>query len=160
MRPPVPSPSRLPLLAAVAALAALAIPSLVVAATAAPSAPPASDGWPRVMKTATATYSVYAPQIDSWDGRRIELDSPTLTDKLARVVELEDLRVVKATFPAIPDREKELQAAFQGMAPARKPVIALDRIEAQLAILGAEKKGQAQPVRNVPPRIVFAETAA
>jgi hypothetical protein len=90
----------------------------------------------------------------------LELESSTLTDKMARVVELEDLRVVKATFPAIPDREKELLAAFQAMVPAQRPVIALDRIEAQLAIAGAERKGSAQPVRNEPPRIVFAETAA
>jgi hypothetical protein len=90
----------------------------------------------------------------------LELEARTLTDKLARVVELQDLRVVKATFPSVPDREKELLSAFQGMVPVKKPVIALDRIEAQLAILGAEKKGQAQPVRNDPPRIVFAETPA
>jgi hypothetical protein len=41
------------------------------AAAAAPSAPPATDGWPRTLKTATATYSVYPPQVDSWDGYQI-----------------------------------------------------------------------------------------
>jgi hypothetical protein len=163
-------------------LAALALSLPAGAASPAPAAPPTSDGWPRQAAIAGATYSVYPPQVDSWDGRRIEfhcaasvqaagedqpsvfgvleLESSTLTDKMARVVELEDLRVVKASFPALPDREQELLSAFQQMVPAKRPVIALDRIEAQLAIAGAERKGQAQPVRNDPPRIVFAETAA
>ena len=142
---------------------------------------PSPDGWPRTMRTAAATYSVYPPQLDSWDGYRIafhaaasvqakgenepsmfgvlEFEAATLTDKMARVVELQGLRIVKVTFPSAPEREPELQRDFQSLVPP-KPVVALDRLEAQLAILGAEKKGQAQPVRNDPPRIVFAETPA
>jgi len=160
----------------------------VIAAAAAPApaqqgqaAPQSPDGWPRTAQTPTATYSVYPPQLDSWDGYQIEFHTAasvqekgesepstfgvlefrarTLTDKLARVVELENLQVVKATFPSVPDREGELRQAFQRLVP-KKPVVALDRLETQLAILGAEKRGQAQPVRNDPPRIVFAETAA
>jgi hypothetical protein len=147
------------------------------------AAPPASpDGWPRIQKTAQGTFTVFQPQLDGWDGRAIEFhcaasvqpvdenappvfgvlefSGKTLVDKMTRMVELQDLRVTRANFPSAADREPAFQAGFQAMVPAKDPVVALDRLEAQLAILGAEKKGQAQPVRNDPPRIVFAEKPA
>ncbi|HEU4381949.1 MAG TPA: hypothetical protein VFR85_00495 [Anaeromyxobacteraceae bacterium] len=165
---------------------ALVLPLLLSAAPAAQapqgSAPASPDGWPRTIQTKEATYTVYQPQLESWDGYQIafraaasvtppgekeppvfgvlEFAAKTLTDKLARTVELQELRVLKAQFPSAPDREPAWQAAFQAMVPEKAPVIALDRLEAQLAILGAQKKGQAQQVKNDPPRILIAEMAA
>jgi hypothetical protein len=139
------------------------------------------DGWPRSQTTKAGTFTVYQPQLDSWDGYKLffhaaasvqaagveeatfgvlEFESRTLTDRLARVVELEALRITKATFPSAPALAEGYRAAFQAMVPSKNPVIALDRLESQLAILGAEKTGQHQPVKNEPPRIFFAKTAA
>jgi len=145
------------------------------------SGPASPDGWPRSQKTNTGTLTVYQPQLDSWDGYQIafhtaasvqakgseepvfgvlEFTAKTLTDHLARVVELQSLRVEKATFPSAPQQAETYRTAFQALVPAKNPIIALDRIETQLAILGAEKQGQSQPVKNEPPQIVFANTAA
>lgn len=145
-----------------------------------PSSP--GEAWPRSRTTPKGTLTVFQPQLDSWDGREIEFhcaaslqpldekappnfgvlefSGKTLVDKLTRMVELQDLRVSKATFPSTPDEERSLQVAFQGMIPERRPTVALDLLEAQLAILGAEKKGKTQPVLNDPPQIVFAEKPA
>ena len=146
-----------------------------------PSGATSPDGWPRSQKAAAGTFTVYQPQLDSWDGYKLafhaaasvqpagseeqtfgvlEFAADTLTDRLARVVELQGLRVLKATFPSAPAQAETYRSAFQAMVPAKKPIIALDRIETQMAILGAERKGQAQPVRNEPPQIIFAQTAA
>ncbi len=176
----------MPMLRAVRPLLLLSILVVVAVAPGAarpqPSAQTAGDGWPRTQKTGQGTLTVFQPQLDTWDGRDIEFHcaaslqpadekappnfgvleftGKTLVDKLTRMVELQDLRIAKATFPATPEREKALQATFQAMIPAKRPVVALDRLEAQLAILGEEKKGQSQPVLNEPPRIVFAEKPA
>jgi hypothetical protein len=164
-------------------LSTLAAVLIAPAATRPQSASPApGDGWPRSRKAAQGTLTVFQPQLDNWDGREIEFHcaasiqpadeklppnfgvleftGKTLVDKLTRLVELQGLRVTKATFPATPEQEKTLQAAFQATIPLKSPVVALDRLEAQLAILGAEKKGQSQPVLNAPPRIIFAEKPA
>jgi len=147
-----------------------------------PRPPPPADGWPRSSKTPEGTFTVYPPQLETWEGDAIafraaasvqppdekapprfgvlEFQAQAFTDKLARVVELRELRIVKATFPSAPGEEAAILGGFKKMLPATPPVIALDRLEAQLATLGAQKKGREQPVRNDPPRIVFSEKAA
>jgi hypothetical protein len=167
---------------ALALAAVLVLSGSSRAAAAPPASPPSPDGWPRTWETARGTFAVYPPQLDSWDGRVLEFHSAasaqapgekepstfgvlefraqTLVDKLARVVELQDLQVTKATFPSLPDGGAGMVAVYQALVPRKPPVVALDRLESQLAILGAERKGEAQQVRNDPPRIVFAETAA
>jgi hypothetical protein len=82
--------------------------------------PPPADGWPRTSKTPEGTFTVYPPQLESWEGDAIEFraaasvqppdekapprfgvlefQARALTDKAARVVELRELRIVKATF--------------------------------------------------------------
>lgn len=148
------------------------------------AAPASPDGWPRTSKTPQATFTMYPPQLDSWDGGAIqfrtaasvqpadenaparfgvlEFQARTLTDTMARVVELRDLRIVKATFPSASAEETAsyLEGFRKGLLPSKSPVIALDRLEAQLAIAGAQRKAREQRVRNDPPRIVFSEQPA
>jgi hypothetical protein len=171
-----PKPLRHRFLFACAAL--VSVPLWAQAPAAGPATP---DGWPRSQKTSLGTLTVYQPQLDRFDGYKIafhtaasvqapgseeatfgvlEFTAKTLTDHLARVVELQSLRVDKATFPSEPQKADSFRAAFQALVPAKNPIIALDRIEAQLAILGAEKQGQSQPVKNEAPQIAFCETAA
>src|SRR5215831_10205807 len=38
-------------------------------------APPAAPSWPRVIKSGETTVTFYLPQLDSWDGNRLEVHS-------------------------------------------------------------------------------------
>ena len=81
------------------------------------------DPWPRTLTVRGARYSLYQPQVDSWDGRRlaahaavsvlapaakepvfgvIEIAAKTSVSRAARTVELADIAITKATFPSAP----------------------------------------------------------
>ena len=82
--------------------------------------PPPDTGWPRILSGNGQTFTVYQPQLDSWDGFTLEahaavavetggeqppifgvvnLSAHTLVDKDERLVTLEDLKVSDARFP-------------------------------------------------------------
>ena len=88
------------------------------------------------------------------------ISARTAVDKVNRMVTLDDLQIVKVRFPATPDREPlYLQALRKSVVPKVR-LIALDRLEAELAINEASKKFKAVPVKNDPPRIVFSTVPA
>jgi hypothetical protein len=108
--------------------ASLAILAFSPAAAQAPAPmPPASavtpDPWPKVLDQGGVTYTVFQPQLDSWDGYDIEahsavsvlpdgtkdatfgvvdLKANTIVDRTARSVAFQNVQVVKATFPSAP----------------------------------------------------------
>src|SRR5687767_7571173 len=41
-----------------------------------PNSPTITPDWPKVVKAGKATISVYLPQVDSWDGHRLEVHAP------------------------------------------------------------------------------------
>jgi len=96
-------------------------PTMSAADALATKAPPSAPDWPRVVKTGETTIEFYLPQLDSWDGRRLEAHSAvsiqtsaktppvfgvavyaadTQVDKGARQVTLENVRIEKVTFPS------------------------------------------------------------
>jgi hypothetical protein len=140
------------------------------------------DPWPKVIDEPGAKYTVYQPQLESWDGYLlnahtavsalpegakdpifgvINLSAYTVVDRAARTVSILNITVMKANFPSAPGKacryQGEVQNIFNGEGSS---TVSLDRLQAQLAIEGAEKKARAVPVKNDPPRFVFSQTAA
>ena len=131
--------------------------------------------WPReVQGDGGEKITVYQPQVESWSGNRIEMRaavavesaaSPTPTygvvwvtartavNKAQRVVTLQALQIKKVNFPA---GDRDYAALLQEHLPATAPHVALDRLEASLTVSGAERQTHAVPLKNEPPRIIFA----
>lgn len=178
---------RFPLRAVLASLVALAISSATAAAQApAPGPmPPASavtpDPWPKVLDLGGVTYTVFQPQLDSWDGYRIqahaavsvlpdgtkdatfgvvELQAVTVVDRTARSVSFQGIQVIDAKFPSAPADAQRYGAAIQQAVTGGPSTMSLDRLEQSLKVIGAEKKGATVPVKNDPPAFAFSQVPA
>ena len=175
--------------AALSTLVGLAWPARALAQTPSPLqiqppptrvAPGAGD-WPKVVNAGGNTIRVYLPQLDSWDGHRLEahaavsiqaspsaqptfgvvsLVADTQVDKGARQVTLGELRIVRAQFPSATDKEAAYKKLIEQSVPPRLRTIELDRLEAALAMDEARAKGHQQSLKDDPPRIVFSTTPA
>jgi len=143
--------------------------------------PPTDRGWPRQFSSGDTALTFYQPQLDSWDGRRLQahaavsvrpqgatdstfgviwISARTGVDKENRLVDLEDIELPKASFPSAPGSESGYLDMFRRELPKRSRTIALDRLEASLAILEERRKAWALPLRNDPPRILFSKVPA
>lgn len=152
---------------------AAALPAVAPAASSSAEVP-----WPRSVKAGDATLLVFAPQLDSWDGARlagraavqvelgsnppqtrygvITFEARTLTDKTRRLVTLDALRITKLDFPSsTPAQVQAWSAAIARDLGSGSRAIALDRLEAALAVQQTRAPEQSRPLRNEPPRVVF-----
>ena len=116
-----------------------------------PASPPGQAGqssatatpdWPKVGKAGAATISIYLPQVDSWDGHRLEVHAAvsiatsesaapvfgvmeatwhTQVDKGTRTVTLDSLRIVRVRFPSATDKEATYQKLLDQYIPKRSP---------------------------------------
>jgi hypothetical protein len=155
-------------------------------AQAAPQSAPPGDPWPRRIVTGSGTslttYLIYQPQLDSWTGASLEAHAavsvqpagakdPTFgviwftartdVDKVNRVVYLEDLNINRSSFPSAPGKAAAWQALLQENEPGKKSkAISLDRLEADLGIVTAQKTGESRPLNNTPPQIIFSNVPA
>ena len=145
----------------------------VPAGTPAPApavAPPAADDpdpWPRVFENDRFSVRFYPPQVDSWDGNRLEAhsaleviekgkESPlygvvsfaarTRTDKEARMVVIDEFTGLSATFPSHPDKRGKLLGFLQKQFDKKVRVVSLDRLEAALAVSDAKPLGDVAQV--------------
>jgi hypothetical protein len=146
------------------------------------AAPAAVDGaWPRQFSSGGTVLTMYQPQLDRWDGRSLEahaavsvhladasestfgivwISARTNVDKENRLVDFERIELSRAIFPSAPASESAYLDLFRGaMSKGSKP-IALDRLEASLAILEERRRGTALPLRNDPPHILFSSRPA
>lgn len=165
----------------VAALAAQAVPAgaqPTAVATAAASAIGGELPWPRTVQSGNASLRVYEPQLDSWDGVKlagraavqveigsnppqtrygiVTFEARTLTDKGRRLVTLDGVRFAKVDFPS--STAAQAQAWSDAIARdlgGRSRTIALDRLEAAMAIVQTRQPEERKPLANEPPRIVF-----
>jgi hypothetical protein len=124
---------------------------------------------------------VHQPQLDSWDGFQAEgraavsvqvggssnliygvvwLSARTEVDKNQRLVTFKDVAVKRVRFPTVPDKESTYQQIIQKSVFTKTRLIALDRMEALLAITEAEKAAATVPVRNDPPAVFFSPVPA
>ncbi|HEX7230434.1 MAG TPA: autotransporter [Candidatus Binatia bacterium] len=139
------------------------------------------DPWPKILKQDGATYTLYQPQLDSWDGYNftahaavsvlpsgakdpsfgvIEITAKTHVFRLFRTVHFRDIEVTKATFPSAPTQAAWYQGNFQTMVSGGASSMSLDRLQAMLSIENALKMGRSVPVKNDPPKIVFSPRTA
>src|SRR5262245_54658027 len=145
------------------------------------AAPTGGDPWPRTVQHQGATYTVFQPQLDSWDGfamaahaavsvrppgsqapvlGALAFTAKTKVDRLARTVSLTDLTVQRASFPSAPSSAATYQQAFQTLFVKGPLTIALDRMEAALTVLHARTEAKTVPVQNPVPQFVFSSTPA
>jgi hypothetical protein len=145
------------------------------------AAPAGQEGWPREVKSGDTTFSIYQPQLESWDGDRLSayaavevkkagsekpnygtvfVTARTDVDRVTRMVSLENLQIPKVSFPGIPDQEGLYLRVLQNSVMPKVRIISLDRLEAELAISDAQRKVEAIPLKNDPPRIVFSSVPA
>lgn len=158
-----------------------AVPSLLLAqAPASPAAPASPDPWPKSAEVAGAKYTMYQPQLDSWDNYNyrahsavsvlppgskdpvfgvVAFSATTVIEKQAQAVHFQDLKVTKCTFPSAPQMAATYQQTIQGLLAQGSATMSLKRLEAALAVEGAAHKAQHVPVLNEPPRIVFNTSA-
>jgi hypothetical protein len=134
------------------------------------------NGWPRVISAGGLQVTVYQPQVESWDNDRIRsraavsvqtsasvvpvygvvwLTARTDVDRENRLVTLNDISVERASFPSQPDRGSVFVGAIREHMPKDGVHIALDRLEASLAVTRAESKHPTVRVRNDVPSILF-----
>src|SRR5499433_878664 len=149
------------------------------------SQPPADevtpDPWPKTIKEGSTTFTLYQPQLDSWDGYSfeahaacsvlvagnkdpdfgvIEITANTQVDRLSRTVHFSNVQVKKASFPSSPNSAAWYQEGFQAMVAAGNSTMSLDRLQAMLSIENALKMARSVPVKNDPPVIVFSPRTA
>jgi hypothetical protein len=143
--------------------------------------PPVDDGWPRELSNQRVTGIIYEPQIDAWDGFNLKAhsaaavkptaqDEPvygvisftarTLVDKSERIANLEGLQVTDVKFPSAADQAPNFLSILQVTAKKKVKSIALDRLEAAMAISDQFKVSGSVPVRNDVPQIIFANKPA
>ncbi len=149
-----------------------------------PTAPSASapqgidPSWPREATRGDEKISMYQPQLEVWQGDELRayaalsvvnknnktpkygvlwFTARTEVDKVNRQVTLDNFQITQVKFPTLKTKEAEYQAFLQAKMPGKSKIIALDRMEAALA---ASESQQAEikglPVKNDPPRIIFA----
>jgi hypothetical protein len=146
-----------------------------------PAAEVTPDPWPKSVDLNGATYTIYQPQLESWDGYRIEAHAAvsvkaagatdavfgaiditafTSVDKLARVVTFQLIKVATASFPSAPAKATGYQAELQSILTQGPGTMSLDRLQAALNVVSARKTGQAVPVQNKPPSFIFSQGPA
>ena len=117
--------------------------------------PATGDRWPKTAQLDGATYTIYQPQLDSWDSFDLavhaavsvkppgdgapvfgvlKVTATTKVDKLARTVYFSDLAVQSAAFPSAPNWAASYQQAFQSLLTKGPLTISLDRVEAAMSV--------------------------
>lgn len=145
--------------------------------------PPPETPWPTQAKAGSTTLTVYQPQVDSWDGHKLEaraavsasqgegekakstygivhVTARTLVDKGSRTVTLEDFTIAKADFPSADSKESRIWIDSLRKDAEKRKTLSLDRLEAQMGVVAAQSKAERQPLKNDPPAIRFSTVPA
>lgn len=142
--------------------------------------------WPRRYSSDGVSFTLYQPDIDVFDGNRLEGRAPmavvtgkvadqsgktsdqmrygvvwfharTETDKEAREVTLHDVVLDRASFPSDQANEAKYLALARKVAPRTAQVVSLDMVESQLAIEQGQAASQASvATKNDPPEVIVA----
>jgi hypothetical protein len=135
------------------------------------------EPWPRKVIHGDETISMYQPQVEAWEGDEVRayaaiavvskthkatkygvvwFTAQTEVDKVNRQVTLDNFQITRVKFPTIQAKEPEYQTFLQAKLPGKSKVIALDRLEAALAVSDSEEAGvEALEVNNDPPNVIF-----
>jgi len=143
-------------------------------------ATPDLDPWPRSFTLSDATLRVYQPQVERWEGNRLEFRAAveatpngggsgsfgviwgaarTEVNRAARLVTLEDLRLTRSNFPTLADNGAAYRRALEQQISGSARTVALDRLQASLVASGTVHVAGVT-VKNNPPRIIVSDTPA
>ncbi len=132
------------------------------------------SAWPRTFTNGKDKFLIYQPQVDSWDGNRINLYSAvevtvgekgpsnygviwfsarTEVDKVNRLVTLDQVQLTKIKFPAAHEKEAELDALLKQKIPGATKTISLDRLQSMLDATSEPVK--TVEVKNDPPKVII-----
>ena len=138
-------------------------------------------GWPRTFSISDVNYTVYQPQAKSWDQVQlvakavvsakapgdqepayglVTFSALTVTDKVTRMVSLENLSVLDLEFPSKETQVPVYRSAIDQWLVSVAKTISLDRLEADMAVAKAQNTVLAQPVKNTPPKFLFSQKPA
>jgi hypothetical protein len=168
------------LLAAVAAIAQQQLPNAPSAQkTKVQTAAKQQESWPRTFTSGQDTFTVYQPQVDKWEGDRIDLYSAvelktgtkgpakygvvwfrarTEVDKINRLVALDQAEVTQIKFPVAHEKEAELKALLNKKLPGATKTISLDRLQSMLE--ASDDRIKTVEVKNDPPKIIISTKPA
>jgi len=144
--------------------------------------PATGDGnWPREVNADGIHLVIYQPQVDRWEGNRIEsrsavivtrktdptqifgtvsIQARTDVDRESRLVSFEDIAIKAADFPSAPSLQPALLKAVRENVALWPHTVSLDRLLADLSITQAEKQAESIELKNNPPRILFSTVPA
>lgn len=160
------------------ALAQTAGPPPTGAPATAPAPPSTDEPWPRTTTHLGATISIFQPQLESWTGNTIAaraavriksanstdygviwLSARTEVDKVNRMVTLLDVKITKQNFPTLSNNGAGYTTALLNDLPPSKTV-ALDLLEADLAVTNAAAQQKTYELQNDPPKIIYSMSPA
>lgn len=138
-----------------------------------------SAAWPRQFKHGDESFTIYQPQLDRWQGDRLEgrsavavqtsgSDKPVFgvislsarTDANGDSVTVHDFKAGRASFPTDTLHAGRYLEAVREQLEGTTWNVSAERLRADLAIDQAARQSQAEPVKNDPPRIVYSQTPA
>ncbi len=142
----------------------------------------ADIGWPREIVHGDVTLLVYQPQMDKWEGNRVDaraalaikpagapeptqfgviwMFARTEVDKVNREVTLDSLQVTRVDFPSDKGKADEYLELLRARVADKTWVLSLDRAEAALAALETGRPVEGHEVKNDPPRIFYSKVPA
>ena len=135
--------------------------------------------WPSRFYVGDDAFTVYPPQLERWERDRLEgraavavqaagaeapvfgavaLSARTDVDATSGMVTVRDIAAGSGSFPAAGERAGAYLDAVQRHLATLTWRVTLARLQADLAIDQAAERGQSQPLRNDPPRIVYVQS--
>jgi len=142
---------------------------------------PSDGGWPREYQAGSLAFTVYQPQVESWDQTTlvarsavavesigasgpeygtIRFTAQTLVDKESGMVILTPIQIADGGFPSAGDQSEAYLAALKSQFITGTVRIALGRLETSLAIAQASQQVKGQEVANTPPHIFYSDQPA
>ncbi len=141
---------------------------------------PPAPMWPRRFAVGDTTFATYEPQIDSWANGELKgriaveafasgsatpvygiawFEARTHPGQAADSVAIEDVRVVRATFPTAKERDSKYLDALRSVDLLDTRSTTVARLEAQRAYGAKRESAGAEQVKNDPPRVLVVERA-
>ncbi len=135
--------------------------------------------WPSRFYLGEDAFTVYPPQLERWELDRLEaraavavqaagaeapifgavsLSARTDVDAVSAMVTVRDIVTSSGSFPAATEHADAYLEAVRRHLATLTWRVALTRLQANLAIDQATGRGQSQPLRNDPPRIVYVQS--
>lgn len=142
---------------------------------------PSAFPWPNQFSDGDQAYTVYPPQLERWQGDRLEgqaavavqpagaekpvfgtvwLSARTELDPATGMVTVRQIQAGRASFPTAVAHAGAYLGAIQKHLTTLTWNVARERLESNLAIEHAARAVQSQPLRNAPPRILYSDSPA